>query len=96
MDSSKHKIIEFKSKEQQFEQWWKDVYDTNFKDQSIKSALVIFETADKDGCQAHSTRFECDLLNLKWFHRCLGEFIQKADFDKWMREHVNEYIEYLD
>lgn len=96
MGSSSHNVIAFKSKEQQFEQWWKDVYDVNFKNQSIKSALVIYETQDKNGYQASHSRFSCDLTNLKWFHRCLGERIRELEFDKYLKENINKYIEYIE
>lgn len=90
-------IFKFKSKKQLFEEWWQEVYVANFKNQDIKSALIIYETADEKGEPlASHCRFNCDMTNLQWFNRCLGEKIKEMEFDKFMKEHINEYIEYID
>ena len=93
---SKNKIVEFKNRKQQFDEWLKEVADVNFKNQEINSALFIWELPpEKDGFQATHCRYNCDLSQLKWFHRQLGEKIKELEFDEFLREHIGEYIEFI-
>lgn len=89
-------ILEFKTRKQQFKEWLEDVQNVNFKDKEISSALFIWELPpDKDGYQATHCKFNCSLDQLKWFHRELGEYIKEKEFDKYLREHIDEYLQYI-
>ena len=91
------KILEFKTREEQFEDWFNEVKRTNFDGKRIESALFIWELPPtEDGYQATHCKFNCDLDQLKWFHRELGEYIKEREFDEFMKKHVNEYIEYIE
>ena len=90
------KIIEFKNKKQIFEKWLREVEEANFKDQEIKHALFMWELPPtKEGFQAVYSKFDCDLEQLKFFHRQLGEQIKEREFDKFLRENIQDYIEYI-
>ena len=91
-------IIEFKTREKQFMDWFNKVIELNFqKDVKVKSALVVWETEDKDGtCTANHARFNCDLDNFKWFNRAINEKIKELEFDVFLRKHINDYIEYIE
>lgn len=90
-------IIDFKTRAQQLDEWWREVYNTNFKDKNIKSVLVIYEAEDDKGRSiANHARFECDKSNMEWFNNCLSDKVRELQFDEWMREHVNDYIGYIE
>lgn len=90
------KIVEFKSKQTRFKEWLEEVNELNFKDKEIESAMIIWETKDKNGESiANHVHLNCDLSNRKWFHRCLGENIKELEFDEYLRKHLNEYIEFI-
>lgn len=89
-------ILEFKNRKAKFKEWLKEVEKVNFDDQEIVSALFIWEIPPtKEGFQATHCRYNCDLEQLKWFHRMLGERIRELEFDKYLKEHINEYLEYI-
>ena len=87
------KLLEFKTRKQKFDKWIEEVKKENFDNQEIQSALFIWEVPPtKKGYQAVHCRFNCDLEQLKWFHRELGEYIKEREFDKYLTEHLHEYI----
>lgn len=89
-------ILEFKTRQQQFEEWFEEVRKVNFEGQEIKSALFIWELSPtKDGFIATHCKFNCPLDQLKWFHRELGNYIRDREFDEYLRNHIQEYIEFI-
>lgn len=90
-------VVEFKNKDQQFEEWWKDVFETNFKDKPAPpSAIIIWENVNEDGTsQAYSAHYNCKLREWEWFLRGMDDKVREMLFDKWIRDHLDEYIEYL-
>lgn len=91
------KIIEFKNKKQKFEDWLKEIKEQNFKDAEIQSALFMWELPpDEEGYTVSHCRYNVDLETLKFYHRQLGEFIKEWEFDKYLTEHINEYITHID
>ena len=90
-------IIEFKNKKQKFKDWFQAIIKENdFKNSNIENALFIWETPPtKEGYQIHNCRFNCDLEQLKYYHRQLGEYIKEWEFDKYLTEHIQDYIELL-
>lgn len=90
-------IIEFKNKKQKFKDWLKAIIKENdFKNSNIENALFMWETPPtKEGYQIHHCRFNCDLDQLKYYHRQLGEFIKEREFDKFLSEHIQDYIELM-
>lgn len=90
------KIVEFKSKQTKFKEWVQEVVKENFEDKNIESAIFIWEIEDENGFStAMEAKFNCDLKNKKWFYYSLGENIRELEFDKFMREHVKDYIEII-
>ena len=88
------KILEFKNKKQIFNEWLNEVKEANFKDQEVKHALFLWELPPtKEGYQAIHSKFDCDLEQLKFFHRCLGEHIKELEFDKFLKQKISDYIE---
>lgn len=90
------KIVEFKTKQTKFKEWLQEVNKLNFENKDIESAIIIWETKDNQNkCIANHARFNCDLSNMQWFKECLCEKVKELEFDKFMREHINEYIEFI-
>ena len=90
------KIVEFKSKQTEFKEWLQEVVKENFENKNIESAIFIWEIEDENGFStAMEAIFNCDLKNKKWFYNSLGENIRELEFDKFMREHVKDYIEII-
>lgn len=91
------KILEFKNRKQIFDEWLEEVTKRNFKDQHIESALFIWELPKtKEGYQGVHCKFNCDLEQLKFFHRQLGEHIKELEFDEFLRENIQNYIQYIE
>ena len=86
------KVVDIKTKEQVFPDWWREVSETNFKHSTPKSVLIIWE--DEKGVANHC-RYNCDFNTMDWFFHCLEDRMYELKFDKWIREHLDEYIEYL-
>lgn len=87
-------ILEFKTRKQQFEEWLEGIQKENFEGKEVVSAIFMWEyPKDKKGFQAFACRFNCPLDQLKWFHRELGELIKEKEFDKYLTEHISEYVE---
>ena len=90
------KILKFKNRKEHFRDWLEEVQKENFIDNEIKSAVFMWELPPtKDGYQVMQCRYNCDLDQLKWFSRQLEEKIKELEFDKFMRENIDKYIEYI-
>ena len=90
------KVIDFKTKEQMFEQWYNKVFDTNMKGKETPSAMIIWEGKDEKGDPVvMHARYNVDLTNLRWFHRAISETVLDKTFDNWMRTHIKEYLEHI-
>ena len=88
------KVLDFKTRQQQFKEWLKEVEKENFENKEVISAVFMWEyPKTKEGYQGLSCGFNCPLDQLKWFHRELGELIKEREFDKYLTEHLAEYIE---
>ena len=91
------RILEFKNRKEHFREWFAEIQKENFTDAEVQSALFIWELPPtKDGFQATHCRYNCDLDQLKWFCRQLEERIKELEFDKFMRENIDKYIEYIE
>lgn len=93
------KIIDLnKKRNNDFSKWLKEVIKENFKeDEIINSALFIWELpSTKEGYQATSVRFNCDLDQMKYFYRALGERIKELEMDKFLKENLHKYIEFIE
>ena len=86
------RVIDMHTKEQLFSDWWKEVAETNFKHSAPKNALLIW--TGEDGLANHC-RYNCDKSTMEWYSQCLNDKVEELRFDSWIREHLDEYIEYL-
>lgn len=86
------KVIDINTKEPVFPDWWREVAETNFQHSNPKAVLLIWE--GEDG-KANHCRYNCDYKTLDWFTACMNDKMRELQFDKWIREHLDEYIEYL-
>ena len=90
-------IITFKSRKQQFNEWYNEVTERNFKDtNNIPTALFLWETKTKDNHIYNNAYFNCELDDLEWFYECLGKYIMERRFDEYLSKHIGEYIEYIE
>lgn len=87
------KVIDIKTKEQTFPDWLKDVTETNFKHSSPRAVLLVWE--DDEGT-ANQCRWNCDVKTFLWFSECMKDKALLLKFDKFMKENINEYIEYIE
>ena len=92
-------VIEFKSKDQLFENWFNMVVNTNAldkKDSVPKSAIIMWEGKNSKGEDTiFHARYNVDTDTLSWYSRCIAAAVQERRFDEWMREHLDEYIEFI-
>lgn len=91
-------IVKFKDKKEQFKDWVADVMRENFEGKKPpSSAILLWEEQDDDGCStAHCVHFDCSIKEWRWYNSCFGDKVREMEFDKWLREHINDYIEYVD
>lgn len=91
------KVVQFKSKEDQFKSWFYDMWDANFKDQPApESAILIFESKDENGKSlAHEVHFGMTMENYNWFLKCFEDKVRELQFDDWMQKNIDKYIQII-
>ena len=82
------KIIEFKSRKQTFDE---DIKKSLLNNKNLDKAFIIY--ANKKG-EMYSIGFNIELSELKYFRSILDEKIKEMEFDKYLCEHLHEYIEF--
>ena len=87
-------VIPFKDNNAQFKDWLETVMKVNFETTSPKSAMLIYE--DPETGLASSVRYNVDLKTMEWFGECVNDKVQELKIDKYLREHIGDYIEYIE
>lgn len=91
------KIVEFKTRSKQLSEWFDEVVSRNgLLEQNVKSALFLWERKTKDNLSTcMHARFNCDIDNFEWFTKCMEEQSFKNKVANYLKENINEFIEYI-
>lgn len=92
-----NKIVEFKTRSKQLSEWFDEVVSRNgLLEQNVKSALFLWETKSKDNLSTcMHAKFNCGTDNFEWFKKCMEEQSFKNKVADYLRENINEFIEYI-
>ena len=92
-----NKIVEFKTRSKQLSEWFDEVVSRNgLLEQNVKSALFLWETKSKDNLSTcMHAKFNCDTDNFELFKKCMEEQSFKNKVADYLRENINEFIEYI-
>lgn len=91
------KIVEFKTRSKQLSEWFDEVVSRNgLLEQNVKSALFLWKIKTKDNLSTcMHARFNCDIDNFEWFKKCMEEQSFKNKVANYLKENINEFIEYI-
>ena len=87
-------VIPFKTKSERFNDWVDEVLSSNeLLEKSPENAMIIWYDGDtKKGMYA---RYNCDLDTLDYFKSCFEDLIRDLRFRQFLREHIHEFLEYI-
>lgn len=91
------KVVEFKTRSKQLAEWFDEVVNKNgLLEQSVQSAVFLWETKTKDNLSTcmHAT-FNCDTDDFEWFKRCMEEQVFRNKVAAYLKENINNFIEYI-
>lgn len=90
-------VIEFKTRSELLSDWLKEVINQNgLLEQDVQSALLVWEKKDKDGTSTcMHARYNCDIDNFEWFKRCIEEQSFRNRVAKYLKENINDFVEYI-
>lgn len=92
------KIVDYKTRQQQFLEWIKEVIEINFKEtEQIQDAILIWSKKDEKGnTQTVHSRFNiCSVADVEYYRDCLNDYILNRKFDDYLKEHIGDYLEYV-
>lgn len=91
------KIVEFKTRSKQLSEWFDEVVSRNgLLEQNVKSALFLWEIKTKDNLSTcMHARFNCDIDDFEWFKKCMEEQSFKNKVAAYLKENINNFIEYI-
>lgn len=91
------KVVDYKTRQQLFLEWLQTVVEINFKrKRNIENAILLWTEQDKQGnIKTKHARFNCKLNDYEFFKDCMKEFILNRRFDEFLREHIGDYLEYI-
>lgn len=95
----KTNIIDYKTRQQQFLEWLQEVIEVNFKDsKQIENAILVWAEKDEKGkIKTMHARFNTlDISDVEYFRDCLNDFVQERKFDEFLRDHIGDYLEYIE
>lgn len=91
-------IAAFKNKQQKFCEWLEEVINSNFKEEKpiVKNAMVLWTEVDAEG-KEHKflAKFDCGLEEHNEFAAFLQRILLHQMFDDYLREHISDYLEYV-
>lgn len=86
------KILKFNTKTEKFKKWLNNCA-KDFEKHPPKSALLLWETEDKNGqsCTYHS-KYECGFENFVYFFNCLEDKYFEMRIEKYLTEPDEENL----
>lgn len=94
----KENVVDYKSKQQKAVEWLQEVIQHNFKEsKNIESACIFWVEKKEDGkFQPNIAYFDMpDTEDFDYIKRCLSDFILNRKFDDYLKEHIGDYLEYV-
>lgn len=91
-------VVDYKTRQQQFLEWLKEVIDVNFKgNEQIEDAILIWNRKDEKGNikTVHSRFNISNVSDVEYYRDCLNDYILNRKFDDFLREHIGDYLEYV-
>lgn len=91
-------VIEFKTRSELLSDWIKEVINRNgLLEQDVQSALLLWEKKGKDGTSTcMHVKYNCDLDDFEWFKRCIEEQSFRNKVAQFLKENINDFIQYVD
>ena len=91
------KVVDYKTRQQLFLEWLQTVVEINFKrKRNIENAVLLWAETDEQGrTNTKHARFNCKLSDFEFFNACMKEFILNRKFDEFLREHIGDYLEFI-
>ena len=90
------KILEYKTREQQFVGWLNEVFEKNELPQqkNIQNALLLWEVKEDKSTIMHA-RFNCDIEELETYRDVLNELIFERKMRKFLAENIGDFLQYI-
>lgn len=92
------KIVDYKSKQQKAVEWLQEVIQQNFTEaKNIESACMFWVEKKENGkFQPNIAYFEMpDTEDFEYIAGCLKDFILNRKIDDYLKEHIGDYLEYV-
>ncbi len=92
-------VVDYKTRQQQFLEWLKEVIEVNFKqNEQIEDAILIWNKKNEKGeTKTVHARFNItNISDVEYYRDCLNDYILYRKFDDFMREHISDYLEYVE
>jgi len=92
------KIADFKSRHEKALEWLQKVITANFQEaKNIDSAVMLWVEKKENGkFQPNIAYFEMpDTEDFEYIAGCLKDFILNRKFDDYLKEHIGDYLEYV-
>lgn len=94
---NKEKIVDFKTRQKQFENWLKKVVEVNCKEETVEHAVIVFEKKDKDGnTKLEAARFNSTVEEFEKFSLFLQDSILYSKIDGYLRQNIGDYLQYIE
>lgn len=92
------KVADFKNKHQKALEWLQQVIENNFKEaKNIDSAVIFWVEKKENGkFQPNIAYYDMpDTESFEYIKGCLNDFILYRKFEDYLKEHIGEYLEYV-
>lgn len=94
---NKEKIVDFKTRQEQFENWIKKVVEANCTEETVEHAVIIFERKDKEGkTSLDAARFNSTVEEFEKFSLFLQDAILYSKIDDYLKNNINDYLQYIE
>lgn len=93
------KIKNFKQRHEEFLEWLEEVKKNNFEDASnIDSALMIWVQKDEKGnLRPFTAHFRMPKVDdFEYLQHCLSDYILNWKFENYLKEHIGDFLEYIE
>lgn len=94
---NKEKIVDFKTRQEQFENWIKKVVEANCTEETVEHAVIVFERKDKEGkTSLDAARFNSTVTEFEKFSLFLQDAILYSKIDDYLKNNINDYLQYIE
>lgn len=90
-------IVDFKTRQEQFETWLKKVVEANCKEETVEHAVLVFERKDKEGkTKLDAARINSTVEEFERFSLFLKDAILYSKIDDYLRNNIGDYLQYVE